>query len=207
MRVKKIKVGQFDKSILDEYRQDYVIQECIVQHSQYEEFNSSSVNTEKIISFLFKGNVYILTSILRVGAPGSCTDTASTGSGYTVGIGSNGRLNDKGYSIYGDIRYKNANGKNFSDIKLVGHEAICNIIMSAHKMLPRFGIISWDFAVDKCGDPILIEYNLNYPDVIIYQMNNGPLFGNLTAEVLSDVAKRRKMEGNDEIKKKYAKYI
>lgn len=119
MRVKKIKVGQFDKSILDEYRQDYVIQECIVQHSQYEEFNSSSVNTEKIISFLFKGNVYILTSILRVGAPGSCTDTASTGSGYTVGIGSNGRLNDKGYSIYGDIRYKNANGKNFSDIKLV----------------------------------------------------------------------------------------
>ena len=50
--------------------------------------------------------------------------------------------------------------------------------------MPYFGIISWDFAVNENGMPILIEYNLGYPDVMIYQMNNGALFGDKTEDVL-----------------------
>ena len=70
----------------------------------------------------------------------------------------------------------------------------CSQIKKAHKMLSRFGIISWDFAVDENSEPILIEYNLNYPDVMIYQMNNGPLFGDLTQTILEDVREKLKKE-------------
>lgn len=187
----------FSKSLLDEYGRDYIIQKCIIQHPQYKMFNSSSVNTEKIISFLFKGKVYILTSILRVGAPGSHIDTASTGKGYTIGIGSDGQLNEVGYNIFGERRTKDASGRDFSSIKLIAHEEICRVIERAHLMLPRFELISWDFAVDDNCMPVLIEYNLNYPNVLVYQMNNGPLFGDLTEDVLRDVAERRKRRRNE----------
>ncbi len=169
---------------MEEYGRDFLIQKRILQHPQYSRFNETSVNTEKIISFLYKGNVHILTSILRVGAPGACTDTASGGRGFTIGIKENGQLNDVGFNIFGEKFYKNAAGELLSSIRLGAHQDICEIIKRAHVALPRFGIISWDFAVDASGEPILIEYNLNYPDVLIYQINNGPLFGELTDEVL-----------------------
>lgn len=142
----------------------------------------------------FKGEVYILTSILRVGAPGSHTDTASTGRGYTVGINENGQLNEVGYNVFGESRSENVAGRRFQDIRLIAHERICAEIKKAHKLLSRFEIISWDFAVEKNGEPILIEYNLNYPDVMIYQMNNGPLFGDLTQAILEDVREKLKKE-------------
>ena len=182
--VKLVESGNVKKEILDEYKSDYIVQRCITQHEQYKEFNPSSVNTEKIISMFFKGEVYILTSILRVGAPGSHTDTASTGRGYTVGINENGQLNKVGYNVFGESRSE----------RLIAHEKICAEIKKAHKLLSRFEIISWDFAVEENGEPVLIEYNLNYPDVMIYQMNNGPLFGSLTQRVLEDVKKRQKEE-------------
>lgn len=171
---------------------DFVIQRRIEQNQQYSMFNASSVNTEKIISFLFKGKVYILTSILRVGAPGAITDTASTGKGYTVGIQEDGRLNEIGFNVYGDSRTEDAAGRKFSDIKLIGHKKICDTIKKAHMKFPHFGIISWDFSIDKNEKPILIEYNFNYSDVLIYQMNNGPLFGDMTDEVLEDVFNHRR---------------
>ena len=143
----------------------------------------------------FEGEVYILTSILRVGAPGSHTDTASTGRGYTVGINENGQLNKVGYSVFGESRSENVAGKQFQSIRLLAHEKICAEIKKAHKLLSRFEIISWDFAVGENGEPVLIEYNFNYPDVMIYQMNNGPLFGSLTSRVLEDVKERQKEKG------------
>lgn len=194
MGVRLVNAGGFNTAILDVYKKDYIIQKCIAQHPQYKEFNPSSVNTEKIISMFFNGEVHILTSILRVGAPGSHTDTASTGKGYTVGIGLNGQLNKEGYNIYGERRTSTASGRMFEDVVLCGHDEICNQIKKAHKMLSRFGIISWDFAVDENCEPILIEYNLNYPDVMIYQMNNGPLFGDLTQTILEDVREKLKKE-------------
>lgn len=103
-------------------------------------------------------------------------------------------LGKEGYNIYGERRTSTSSGRMFENVVLCGHDEICSQIKKAHKILSRFGIISWDFAVDENGEPILIEYNLNYPDVMIYQMNNGPLFGDLTQTVLEDVREKLKKE-------------
>lgn len=68
-----------DVKVEENYGMDFILQRKIDQHSQMYQFNSSSVNIEKIISFLCKGEVYILMSILRIGVPRAVTDTASTG--------------------------------------------------------------------------------------------------------------------------------
>lgn len=179
----------FDQEIVDSYGRNFIVQKKIDQQKTLSQFNSSSVNTEKIISFLYKGEVFILTSILRVGEPGAVTDTASTGRGYTIGIQNNGQLNTVGYNIFGHKFTEDATGRKFSGICLDAHKEICAIIKKAHKTMPYFGLISWDFAVDSKGRPILIEYNLNYPDILIYQMNNGPLFGANSDEWLRDISK------------------
>ena len=178
--------NQNKDDILKKYNKNYIVQKQLKQSKKYAQFNESSVNTEKIISFLFKGEVYILTSMLRVGAEGSITDTASTGEGYTVGINEDGRLNEVGYSIFGKKLVTTSKGVAFSSIVLDQHLRIVETIKDAHKKLLYFGIISWDFAVDENEEIILIEYNLNYPDVLIYQMNNGALFGDMTDTVLKE---------------------
>lgn len=183
--VSLIDIDSFDiNNIENTYKKDFIFQTKIKQHKIHGSFNESSVNTEKIISMLFNGKVYILTSILRVGAPGSIVDTASTGSGYTVGINDDGRLNCEGYTIFGKSIFENAAKQKLSEIVLPAHTIILDKIREYHEYMPYFGIISWDFAVNENGMPILIEYNLGYPDVMIYQMNNGALFGDKTEDVL-----------------------
>lgn len=190
--VQKVKVNSIDTDVLAGFGKNFIVQKPIVQSQQYSRFNNSSVNTEKIISFLFDGNVYILTSMLRVGAPGAITDSASSGLGYTIGINDDGLLNDVGYSLFGDSRTTDAFGIPFKGMCLEAHKEILHQIRQFHKLLPYFMVVSWDYAVDSTGKPVLIEYNLGYPETLIYQINNGPLFGSLTDQVLSYISKEEK---------------
>ena len=45
--------------------------------------------------------------------------------------------------------------------------------------MPYFRIISWDIAIDKNGNFILIEYNIKGQDINFHQLNNGPVFNKL----------------------------
>lgn len=60
-------------------RRDYIIQEVMKQHESLAYYNASSVNIIRITSLLWKGKVYILGGILRVGVPGGFCDHVSGG--------------------------------------------------------------------------------------------------------------------------------
>ena len=60
-----------------------------------------------------------------------------------------------------------------------------------HKRFAHFRIISWDFAVDENNDIQLIEFNFSPQGIRIHQINNGPLFGEFTVEVLEEVFNKR----------------
>ena len=53
-------------------------------------------------------------------------------------------------------------------------------------------MISWDFAIDELANPVLIEVNLSYGGVDVHQMSNGPVFGEMTADILDEVFKKGK---------------
>lgn len=80
----------------------------------------------------------------------------------------------------------------FENIKINGIEKIEQLIQIIHCRLPHFRLISWDFSVDEKGDPVLIEANINYGGIEIQQLNNGPLFGNETKEILEEVFKTKR---------------
>ena len=60
-----------------------------------------------------------------------------------------------------------------------------------HAQMPRFRLVSWDFAIDPDGEPVLIEANLHYGELDFHQINNGPIFGEDTEKILKEVFNKR----------------
>ena len=58
---------------------------------------------------------------------------------------------------------------------------------------PHFKMVSWDFAVNEHGNPIMIEANLCLGELDFHQLNNGPLFGEDTKKILDEVFQKIKL--------------
>ncbi|MBC5622419.1 sugar-transfer associated ATP-grasp domain-containing protein [Butyricimonas hominis] len=171
------------KEKLDEYEKDFVVQEVVPQHSVLSAIHENSLNTVRIISFLFKGQVYILSSILRMGAGGSRLDNVSAG-GFACPVYPDGQLYDKAVNRKSEWVAKHSNGTVFAEVRIPFYDRLIETLKSAHKKLPYFGIIGWDFSISPEGEPVMIEFNV-VPGM--NQISCGPTFGDITAEVLSTV--------------------
>ena len=55
-------------SAIDGLKANFIVQEAVKQHAVLAALNPSSLNTIRVVSFLFEGTIYILSSILRMGA-------------------------------------------------------------------------------------------------------------------------------------------
>ena len=175
--------------ILKKLEKNFVLQRVIRQSDELAVFNPSSVNTEKMLSFLYKGEVFILASFLRVGAPDSIVDNASGGKGFTIGIQEDGSLEPIGLNIRGEKRTNDYSGNSLVNRRLSHHREICDIIRKAHVKLPYFGFVSWDFCVTDKDEPLLIEYNVSNAEIMVNQSASGPLLGDMLDDVLADARK------------------
>lgn len=176
---------------IKKYKENYIIQEIIEQHRNLAVINKESVNTIRVISLFYEEKVYILSSVLRMGVNGAKVDNSSAG-GISCGINFDGKLKKYAYDKYGNKMLQHPQGFIFENKDVPSYNEIINTIKLSHQMLPYFGIVSWDFAVDQINKPILIEYNLGYQEINFHQLNNGPLFGELTDNILKYVAERRR---------------
>ena len=185
--VKVIKNGMNVEEILDTYKSNYIIQKLVMQSQELEKIHKESVNTIRTISLLYKGKVVILSSCLRMGIGDSRIDNASAG-GITCGTKEDGTLRNRAFDKHGNIYDKHPTTDfNFDGYKIVGYDRIVEKIKELHPKFAHFKLISWDFAIDKNHEPIFIEFNLRAGELDFHQFNNGPIFGDLTDEILSDV--------------------
>lgn len=167
--------------------EDVVVQEPIVQHEQLNRLNSSSVNTIRAISLLSESGVKIYSSILRMGINGAKVDNASSG-GISCGIDNDGKLKKHAFTSQGKRFNEHPDSKiAFEGFEIPGYNKIQQIIPELHCQAPHFRLISWDFAIQEDGEPILIEANLCNGELVFHQLNNGPLFGEDTYKILSEV--------------------
>ena len=167
---------------------DLVIQQGIKQSQTLSRINKDSVNTIRVISLLNKdGNVKIYSSILRMGIKGSRVDNASSG-GISVGINENGQLKDIAYRNDG-VKYDEhpSSHVKFGDITIPNYRLVKELVIRLHPRFPHFRLISWDIAIDINDEPLLIEANLCDGELDFHQLNNGPIFGDDTEIVLSEV--------------------
>lgn len=166
---------------------DYIIQNIIEQHEELKRVHSNSVNTLRIVSVLMQEGVYILSSNLRMGIDKGRVDNVTAG-GISCGINDDGTLKKYATAYYTGERFeKHPQGLVFEGFKVPSYEKAVELVKQAHPLIPHFRLVSWDIAINKEGEPILIEANMRKGGINLNQFNNGPLFGDLTERILDEV--------------------
>jgi hypothetical protein len=61
-------------------------------------------------------------------------------------------------------------------------------VKEQHLYMPWFDLIGWDIAINKEGNPVVIEFNIT-PD--LSQSANGPAFGEYTETIIKDAMGRQ----------------
>ena len=178
----------------------FIVQSKILQHKDLSKLNPDTVNTIRVNSLLTEnGEVYIPHLLIRVGGPKQQIVEQGNGN-FGVEIEKNGSLNKK--MLINNVEfYKNKVGEecvsnkmswqetpNFATAeagyKIPSLDKLYEAIKEAHKLLPYFRWIGWDFTIDIFGDPVLIEYNL-VPGYHGSQLAVcKPAFGEMTEEIL-----------------------
>lgn len=164
-----------------------ICQEVIRQHPILKSLNPCSVNTVRMMTLLFDNQVYVLSSVLRMGINGARTDNASSG-GIVCGILPKGRLKSVAYDTCANEYLRHPQGAEFDKVIIPNYDECVNFAtVLARRFASVTRLISWDIAIDEFGHPLLIEFGVSNGQMDFHQLCNGPILGDLTEEVLKDV--------------------
>lgn len=178
------------EKVFDEFGANFLVQQVIRQHPSLAQLNPDSINTIRVISFLYEGEVHILSSIVRIGKANSRVDNFGAG-GTQCSILLGGQLADEAVNKKMEWGTVSMSGVPYAEIRVPSYDKIIDIIVEKHKKLAHFKLIGWDFSVDENEEPVFIEYNI-CPGT--NQEEGIPTFGNLTDEVLDDVFIHRSLD-------------
>ncbi len=138
------------------------------------------------MTLLLNNKINVLPPVLRMGINHSHVDNQSSG-GIVCGINPDGRLKSCAFSEHG-VRYdRHPQGFVFQDCVVPSLDESIEMVTRLAQRFPDFRLIAWDIAIGEDAEPILIEANLSCGGIDLMQHNNGPLFGDLTDDVLRDV--------------------
>ena len=165
-----------------------LVQAALKQHPVLQAFQPTSVNTLRIMTYLREnGEVVVLSAVLRMGSGRSRVDNVSSG-GCACGILLDGTLRSVGYTGSGQQIGRSPAGVPFAEAKIPGYPAAAACAMQLHRtVLPQFGLLGWDFAIDPQEQPVMIEVNIGDCSIDFMQWCNGPLLGSYAEEILKRV--------------------
>lgn len=170
--------------LITEFGDNFIIQEPLLQHPVLSNFNPSSLNTIRMVSYREGSRVYIVNATLKIGKSGEIVDNGHAG-GYFVGINQDGSLKETIYSLnpFSKNELTQSNLKT-GGIQLPSYARAKDMVREMALRLPYHKIVGWDIAIAKDGQPTLIELNINGFGVNIIQIPNGPLLGDYTEQIL-----------------------
>lgn len=179
-----------DESKLQDFLQgsnDIICQTLIHQHEELNKLNPTSVNSIRLVTLFFQNQVFMLSSAMRFGVPGSKTDNFN-GGGMACGVQHDGRLKSVAYDITATKHHHTAQGVSLDSIVIPQYGECVSLVKSMAKRFASVSrLVSWDLTIDAAGRPLLIECNVTFGGVSFHQLCNGPLYGELTEDVLKDV--------------------
>lgn len=167
------------------FGKNFLLQEYIFQDQFYGRFNSSSVNTIRLLTYrsVTTGRIVPLQAVFRIGKPGSVVDNLASG-GIACGISQGGILNDYGVYKKGD-KASSSSGILFRDTgRLKKFDEIIAVGLEVAGQYYFQRLLGLDLAVDNAGNVRVIEINNRNNEINFFQMNNGPLFREYTQEVI-----------------------
>ena len=140
--------------ILDKYKDRFICQEFIKNHQSYS--TGSSLNTLRIVTFLYKNKVHWVGTMLRMGVNG-VVDNWHAG-GISCPVSQEGICGQFAVPLSGKRYYIHPNNYEFAGKKLFNYEVAHNLALNLHMKMPFVKYIAWDIAVNEEGKPIVLEF-------------------------------------------------
>ena len=163
----------------------FVVQDAIHQHPEMARLNESTVNTVRLTTLMLDGKFIPLAALIKVGSPKVRVDNYKHG-GCLIGVNLDGTtfpwaLNVKRQRV--DVLPSGVDLSKGEFSKVPCFDSVLKTAERAHYDIPIMKLISWDIAIDDEGEAEIIEANFG-GDVRMHQVLTGPIFGDLTEEVL-----------------------
>ena len=171
--------------------EDLIFQEVVSQSKFMANLNPDSVNTFRLLTLNINGKCTVLSSFVRMGAKGSFVDNLCTGGGALVGVNQDGYLHDFGIRKDYSKCYETPTGLPFKGMQVPDWNYIKEKVIGFHQHIPYANLIGWDITVDKEGEPVVIEINLDGAEIEAHQIFNGPVFGDRFDEVRQYIENKR----------------
>lgn len=184
--------GRSLEELINAYKGAYIIQEVIRPHEILKTLYPDSINTFRIITYLWDGVVNHCPLTLRMGQGGSYLDNAHAG-GIFIGVSDEGLLADKAFTEFQTVYDSHPDtGFIFENYHIPYVKDLIECAKRMHLNTPQLGIISWDLTIDEEGSFILIEVNTRGQAVWFPQMANGKAaFGKNTVGILRFISNKR----------------
>ncbi len=172
---------------LHNYNQNFILQEAVEQHDYLSSFCKTSVNTLRIATYrsVKDENILVVGSIMRIGKNGSFIDNAHAG-GLFVGIDTEtGKVGNYLCNQYGQ-RFTNINDIDFSvsDYTIPNWNKVVDFAKYIASRNPHCRLLALDVAIDKAGNPKLIEYNSTGFSYWLFMYTGKTPFGEYTDEII-----------------------
>jgi len=181
-------------SVLQNKGEDFVVQRVLCQHHKMAELNPDSINTVRVQTLLWKGHVYILSALVRIGVKGCRIDNPHTSNGVSCVLTPEGKMIGTAYDRDWRPYKKLQNGIPVRGFEVPYYDRIIDAVIRLQYRVPHFRLVGWDMTVSEDGEPIMIEANLDTPEIYFHQLGTGPLIKDpdLFCEVMDFVSGRGK---------------
>ena len=168
------------------YHENFVIQKPLTQHPFLAQFNETSINTLRVLTYRspITNQISILQVVFRVGAKGQYIDNFRAG-GFSVGVNNEGKINSFAFNRDG-IRFEKVNeielAKN--DLIIPYFEKLQSVAIAIAEKNLHHRMLALDMTIDNDNNVRCVEVNNKSNEINFHQLNNGPLFGEFTDEVI-----------------------
>lgn len=168
---------------------NFVIQKVIQQHHNMAWLNADSINSIRIQTLLWNNQVHVLSSLVRIGVKGCRIDNPHSSNGVSCVLTPEGKMIQTAYDREWNPMDVLPNGSAPDGFEVPFYNRIIETVKKLQYRVPHSRLVGWDMTVSDDGEPILIEANLDYPEVYFHQIGKGPIISDpgLFDEIMSYV--------------------
>ena len=174
-----------DFSKLEKVGSDFVVQEKLSCSESVSKLHPDSVNTFRVITYMWRKSVKMCPVIMRIGRNHSFLDNAHAG-GVFIAVENDGTLHQTAFTEFRE-KYNEHPETHvvFEGYKIKNFDRVLTAAVKMHSAIPQIGVVNWDFTIDHEEEPVLIEANINGGSIWLPQMAWGcGAFGEDTKEIL-----------------------
>lgn len=164
---------------------NFVVQERIVCSNSIRQIYPGSVNTFRVMTYIWDNAIQVAPVIMRIGRNGSFLDNAHAG-GVFIAVNKDGTLHRSAFTEFKDEYEEHPDTHlRLEHFKIDNFSRVLDSAKKMHSAMPQLGVINWDFTIDDNETPVLIEANTSGGSIWLFQMAWGcGVFENNTVPIL-----------------------